>query len=103
MGIARLRNVDDERREGKIFTVSDIAHPLYNIDAPSRFGRSARGDAMYLIRPFLMGWLSLGIVTVFFLFWLCRRTTATIKGGKLSALPAQRSGSDSPTHEIPAA
>jgi hypothetical protein len=58
---------------------------------------------MYLIRLFLMGWLFLGIVTVFFLFWLCRRTTATIKGGKLSALPAQRSGSDSPTHEIPAA
>jgi hypothetical protein len=87
----------------QIFNLSDIVQPLYNANVPSRFGRSARGDAMYLIRLFLMGWLFLGIVTVFFLFWLCRRTTATIKGGKLSALPAQRSGSDSPTHEIPAA
>jgi hypothetical protein len=53
---------------------------------------------MYLIRPFLIGWLSLGIVAVFFPYCLCGRTAATIKRGKLSAF-----GLSSPTHEIPAA
>jgi hypothetical protein len=58
---------------------------------------------MYLTRLFLMGWLSLGIVTVFFLHWLCRRTAATIKGGKLGAFPDQRSGIDNQSHEVRAA
>jgi hypothetical protein len=87
----------------QIFNASDIAIRFIISVPPSRFGRSAQGDAMYLIRLFLMGWLSLGIVTVFFLYWLCRRTAATIKRGKLSAFYAQRSGLGSPTHEIPAA
>ena len=34
---------------------------------------------MYLLRLFLTAWLALGIVTVFFLFWLCKRTAAVVK------------------------
>jgi hypothetical protein len=29
---------------------------------------------MHFLRFFLMAWLALGIITVFFLFWLCKRT-----------------------------
>jgi hypothetical protein len=34
---------------------------------------------MHLLRLFLMAWLSLGIVSVFLLFWLCKRTAARVK------------------------
>jgi|HubBroStandDraft_3_1064219.scaffolds.fasta_scaffold15869_4 hypothetical protein len=85
------------------FTIPVISHPLYNAIAPSRFGRSARGDAMYLLRLFLMGWFSAGIVTVFFLYWLCSRTAAPLKEGKLSTFPDQRSGTDNQSHEVRAA
>jgi hypothetical protein len=34
---------------------------------------------MHLLRLFLMAWLSLGIVSVFLLFWLCKRTAARLK------------------------
>jgi len=34
---------------------------------------------MYLLRLFLMAWLAVGVVTVFFLFVLCKRTAAAIK------------------------
>jgi hypothetical protein len=34
---------------------------------------------MHFLRLFLMAWLPLGIVSVFFLFVLCKRTAATVK------------------------
>jgi hypothetical protein len=37
------------------------------------------GDPMYLLRLFLMAWLAVGVVTVFFLFLLCKRTAAAVK------------------------
>jgi len=52
---------------------------------------------------FLMGWFSAGIVTVFFLYWLCSRTAAPLKEGKLSTFPDQRSGTDNQSHEVRAA
>jgi hypothetical protein len=33
---------------------------------------------MHLLRLLLMAWLSLGLVSVLFLFWLCKRTAAMI-------------------------
>jgi hypothetical protein len=41
---------------------------------------------MHLLRLFLMTWVSVGIVAVFFLFWLCKRTAATAQepGGLVS-------------------
>jgi len=32
---------------------------------------------MHLLRLFLTAWLTLGIVSVFFLFWLCKRSVVT--------------------------
>ena len=58
---------------------------------------------MYLLRLFLMGWFSAGIVTVFFPYWLCSRTAAPLKEGKLSTFPDQRSGTDNQSHEVRAA
>jgi len=34
---------------------------------------------MHLLRFVLTAWSTLGVVTVFFLFWLCKRTAATVK------------------------
>lgn len=34
---------------------------------------------MHLLRIFFVAWLELGIVTVFFLFWLCKRTAQRVK------------------------
>jgi len=46
---------------------------------------------MHLLRLFLMAWLSLGILTVFLLFWLCKRTAATVsKGTGRPIFPPQR-------------
>jgi len=43
---------------------------------------------MHWVGMFLLVWISFGITTVAFLFWLCRRTAATINDPvKLSALP----------------
>jgi hypothetical protein len=38
------------------------------------------GDAkMHWLQVFLLGWLSFGLTTVVFLFWLCKRTAAGIE------------------------
>ncbi len=34
---------------------------------------------MHWLRMFLLAWLSLGTVTLVFLFWLCKRTAAAVK------------------------
>lgn len=34
---------------------------------------------MHRLRMFLLAWLSLGTVTLVFLFWLCKRTAAAVK------------------------
>src|ERR1700732_4869913 len=34
---------------------------------------------MHFLRLFLTAWLTLGTVTVFLLYWLCKRTAATVK------------------------
>jgi hypothetical protein len=34
---------------------------------------------MHWLQMFLLGWLSLGLLTVVFMFWLCKRTAADIK------------------------
>jgi hypothetical protein len=34
---------------------------------------------MHLLRLLLMAWLALGIVSLCFLFWLCKRTDMTAK------------------------
>jgi hypothetical protein len=46
---------------------------------------------MHWVRMFLEVWLSLGIITVVFLFWLCMRTAASVDDAvKVGALPPQR-------------
>jgi hypothetical protein len=35
---------------------------------------------MHLFRLFLTAWLTFGAVTAFLLFWLCKRTAATVEG-----------------------
>lgn len=46
---------------------------------------------MHWVWMFLLGWLSLGIVTVGFFFWLCKRTAATVNDPvKVGSLPPQR-------------
>jgi hypothetical protein len=34
---------------------------------------------MHLLQVFLLGWFSVGLATVVFMFWLCKRTAASIK------------------------
>ena len=46
-------------------------------DAASHATHSA-GVPMHLLRLFLAAWLVLGILAVFFLFWLCRRTAKRV-------------------------
>jgi hypothetical protein len=47
--------------------------------------------AMHWVRMFLLVWFSLGMITVAFLFWLCKRTAATVNDPvKIGALPPQR-------------
>ena len=52
---------------------------------------------MHWVWMFLFGWLSLGFATVAFLFWLCKRTAATLNGpvkvGSLSPQRAEFAGS----------
>ena len=36
---------------------------------------------MYLLRLFLLGWFTVGILTIVFLYWLCSRAAATNKEG----------------------
>jgi uncharacterized membrane protein YsdA (DUF1294 family) len=45
---------------------------------------------MHLLRLFFTAWLALGAVTVFLLFWLCKRTAAKAKDPlpHISAIPA---------------
>jgi hypothetical protein len=33
---------------------------------------------MHWLQIFLLGWLSFGLTTVLFMFWLCKRTAATL-------------------------
>jgi hypothetical protein len=33
---------------------------------------------MHWLQIFLLGWLSFGLTTVLFMFWLCKRTAAAI-------------------------
>jgi len=50
------------------------------------------GDwTMHLLQVFLLGWLSIGVATVVFMFWLCKRTAAAVKDpATLSSLPSAR-------------
>jgi hypothetical protein len=46
---------------------------------------------MHWVRMFLEVWLAFGILTVIFLFWLCKRSAVNIHGPvKLNSLPPQR-------------
>jgi hypothetical protein len=46
---------------------------------------------MHWLQMFLLGWLSLGIFTVVFLFWLCQRTASIAHDpSKSASLPPQR-------------
>ncbi len=46
---------------------------------------------MHWIQVFILGWLFFGLTTVSFLFWLCKRTAASVQDAiKPSSLPAQR-------------
>ncbi len=46
---------------------------------------------MHWVWMFLFIWLSLGVATVAFLFWLCKRTAANVNGPvKLGSFPPQR-------------
>jgi hypothetical protein len=46
---------------------------------------------MHWLQVFIVGWLSLGITTVVFMFWLCKRTAAGIEDPiQTSSLSAQR-------------
>ena len=45
---------------------------------------------MHWLQMIVLGWLSFGLTTVFFMFWLCKRTAATVKGtGSLSSQRAE--------------
>jgi hypothetical protein len=49
------------------------------------------GDKMHWLQMFLLGWLTLGIATVVFLFWLCKRTASTVNyPAKPAAFPPQQ-------------
>jgi hypothetical protein len=54
---------------------------------------------MFLLRLFLLGWLSVGVVTVALLFWLCRRT-ATKESGNVSSYLLRRPVTDDRSGEI---
>jgi hypothetical protein len=61
------------------------------------------GDPMYLLRLFLMAWFAVGVVTVFFLFLLCKRTAAAVKepGGFTSfSHPQTDFGANSTSGEV---
>jgi hypothetical protein len=46
---------------------------------------------MHWLQLFILGWLSFGLITVVFMFWLCQRTAANIKDPiKPAALSPQR-------------
>ncbi len=46
---------------------------------------------MHFLRLFLMLWFLFGVVSVSFLFWLCKRTAAADReGGKLISFPDHR-------------
>jgi hypothetical protein len=49
---------------------------------------------MHWLQVFLLGWLSFGIGTVVFMFWLCKRTAATV--GDNAGKEAVKLGSFSP-------
>jgi hypothetical protein len=52
---------------------------------------------MHWLQLFIVGWLSLGLTTVVFMFWLCKRTAAGIKDpiqtGSFSAQRAEMGAS----------
>jgi hypothetical protein len=58
---------------------------------------------MYLLRLFLLGWFTVGTVTVVFLYWLCSCTAATnkIRHAKLAA--TSTIPRDDPSQEVRAA
>jgi hypothetical protein len=46
---------------------------------------------MHWLLAFVLGWLSFGLTTVFFLFWLCKRTASAVKDpANAVSLPPQR-------------
>ena len=57
-----------------------------NIALAASIPRIRQVTAMHFLRLFLMAWLALGFVSVLFLFWLCKRTAATVEdsGGSFS-------------------
>jgi hypothetical protein len=47
---------------------------------------------MHWLQTFILGWLLFGLTTVFFLFWLCKRTASAVEDPvKATAIPSQRS------------
>jgi hypothetical protein len=51
-----------------------------------------KGDHdMHWLQTFILGWFFLGLTTIFFLFWLCKRTAAAVKDPVHPvSLPSQR-------------
>jgi hypothetical protein len=46
---------------------------------------------MHWLQVFILGWLSFGLTTIIFMFWLCKRTAAAIEDPiKTASLPPQR-------------
>ena len=46
---------------------------------------------MHWLQLFLLGWVSLGIATIIFLFWLCQRTASNVNDAtKAPSLIPQR-------------
>lgn len=73
-----------------ICTIPKAVNPTYN-QAP-RMAYSAQGTkTMHWLQMFLLAWLSVGMVTLIFLFWVLRRSAAAVKDPiKFSAVPPQR-------------
>jgi hypothetical protein len=52
---------------------------------------ASRRKKMHWLQMLLLGWLSLGTATVAFLFWLCKRTAATLNhAARPASFPPQR-------------
>jgi hypothetical protein len=46
---------------------------------------------MHWLQVLIVGWLSFGLTTVIFMFWLCKRTAAALKDPAMAgSLPSQR-------------
>jgi hypothetical protein len=76
---------------GKTFAPFPRRSILLIITPHRECSRIAKGFKMHWLQMFLMGWLSVGIAIVGFLFWLCQRTASNLNDPvKLASLPPQR-------------